>query len=519
MLLTERALLSILEHLPAGVIVADRDGRVVFENAAAMEILGHSVIPVTGTRTHRGLHGRTAEGVLLAASDYPLVRALRGERVPATEYRYVRPEGADVWLRAVAGPIMDGSRVAGASVLFRNIDAEKTAADKLRAAERRLDIAMGAGLLGAWTLDLATFDMTCTAGCKANFGRSADASFDYADLLDTVHPDDRERMQRTVEEALAARSEYVCEYRVVWPDGSVHWISARGRAEYDGEGVPRTMDGVTGEITERRFLEDTLRDQAEALRNADRQKDQFLAALSHELRNPLAAISYALQMLRLKGPEHEPTARAASVIERQVGQIQRMVDDLLEVSRISEGKVSLKLEPVDAAQCVAAAVETVRPQVDERRQRLHIDAPAGPLLVEGDLQRLTQVLVNLLNNASKYSDQGGEIRVALRGGDREAEIVVSDEGVGIPKDMQSRIFELFAQVDAHRARSEGGLGLGLALVKRLVQLHGGTVAVRSDGPGQGSEFAVRLPLITKRPKRAELKARPYSSRKGDAKAN
>jgi PAS domain S-box-containing protein len=511
--LAGQTLFSILQNLPVAVIVADRGGRIVFENEHAVQTLGHSVMHVNDLPAYGSLHGRTADGVPLSAEEYPLPRALKGEEVLATEYRYMRPDGSEVWLRAVAGPIIDDSRIVGASVLFRNVDAEKAAAEKLRAAERRLDIAMAAGLLGAWTLDLETLKMTCTAGCKANFGRPPDAEFNYADLLDTVHPDDRARMQRTVEEALATRTEYVCEYRAVWPDGSVHWIATRGRAEYDPHGIPHVMDGVTGEITARRQLEDTLRSQAEALRNADRQKDQFLAAVSHELRNPLAAISYALQMLRLKGAEYEPTTRAASVIERQVGQIQRLVDDLLEVSRISEGKVSLKLERVDAAQVVAAAAETVRPRIADRRQRLIIDTARGPLLVNGDVQRLTQVLVNLLSNASKYSDEEGEIRVTLRERGRQVEILVSDNGIGIPEHMQGRIFELFAQVDEHRARSEGGLGLGLALAQRLVHLHGGTVAVHSEGPGRGTEFAVRLPLATKRTKRVESKARPYSSKK------
>ena len=507
--LTEQMLLSILHNLPAAVIVSDHDGKVMFENARAVETLGYSAMHLHSLAADAGtLHTGNGDGTALAAEDYPLQRALKGEKVPATEYRYVRPDGAEGWLRAVAGPILEGSRVVGASVLFRNIDDEKTAAEKLRAAERRLDIAMAAGLLGAWTLDLETFEMTCTAGCKANFGLPPDAPFDYADLLESIHPDDRARMREAVDDALASGSEYVCEYRVVWPDGSIHWIAARGRAEYDSRGVPCVMDGVTGDVTERRQLENTLRDQAEALRSADRQKDQFLAALSHELRNPLAAVSYALQMLRLKGADHEPTARAVTVIDRQVGQIQRLVDDLLEVSRISEGKVSLKLEPVDAAQFVAAAAETVRPRLAERRQRLRVESADGPLVVEGDLQRLTQVVVNLLNNASKYSDEEDEIRVTLRSVDRDAEILVSDSGIGIPREMQTRIFELFAQVDEHRARSEGGLGLGLALVRRLVQLHRGTVAVRSDGAGRGSEFAVRLPLAGKPARRTESEARP-----------
>ena len=231
------------------------------------------------------------------------------------------------------------------------------------------------------------------------------------------------------------------------------------------------------------------------MREADHRKDQFLAALSHELRNPLGAMASALQVLRIQEDFAPTSIRALGVLERQLTLVSRLVGDLLEVSRISQGKIDLQLDPVDISSVVCGAVESVRPIVEAREQALTLEMPPEPVMVEADAARLTQVVVNLLNNASKYTDGGGAIVVDVRVTPPHAEIVVRDNGIGIPKDMQPKIFEVFTQVEAHRARSEGGLGLGLSLAQWLTQLHGGTIAVYSDGPGQGSEFVVRLPLM------------------------
>ena len=203
----------------------------------------------------------------------------------------------------------------------------------------------------------------------------------------------------------------------------------------------------------------------------------------------------ALQVLRIQ-QDFEPTSiRALGVIERQLALVSRLVGDLLEVSRISQGKIDLQLDPRRHLVARLWRLESVRPRIEAREQALTLEMPPDPVMVEADAARLTQVVVNLLNNASKYTDSGGAIVVDVRATPPHAEIVVRDNGIGIPKDMQPKIFEVFTQVEAHRARSEGGLGLGLSLAQWLTQLHGGSVAVHSDGPGQGSEFVVRLPLM------------------------
>lgn len=492
----ERVLLATLQHLPVAAIVADADGRVVFANVHVEATLGLSVDHIESVDGYAALGVQFPDGTPLGAADFPIVRALRGEIVPASDYRYQHPDGRMVWIRGAAAPISDtDGAISGASFLFRNVDREREDETRLRVAERRLNLAMKTARLGAWTLDLATFHLTCTAGCKANFGLPADAPFDYPDFLAAIHPDDRDRVRTRVEDAIASGGDYICEYRTIWPDGSVHWIAARGRAEYGEHGAALSMDGVTGEITEQRELEQMLRAQADALRDADRRKDQFLAALSHELRNPMQALSSAASVLRLQHDGSPASGRALDILERQLSQMTRLVDDLLEVSRISEGKIRLEIEALDAASIVGAAVEAMRPRIESRQQRLAIERTGAPVVVEGDAQRLTQVIVNLLNNASKYTDANGDIIVSVRARDTDAEISVRDTGVGIPPELQPYIFEPFMQVDAHRGRSEGGLGLGLSLVERLTKLHGGSVSVHSKGVGLGSEFVVRLPLL------------------------
>jgi signal transduction histidine kinase len=231
------------------------------------------------------------------------------------------------------------------------------------------------------------------------------------------------------------------------------------------------------------------------VQRADRQKNEFLSMLAHELRNPLAPIRNAAQVLRVRDPDQPELRWARDVIDRQVAQLVRLVDDLLDVSRITQGKIRLVIEPVAVESIVSQAVETSRPLIDARKHVLSVSLPPDPLWVRGDAVRLAQVLTNLLNNAAKYTDEGGHIWLNVRRDDNDALFSVRDTGVGIPQAMLGRIFELFTQVDRSLDRSQGGLGIGLTLVRYLIQMHGGTVHAFSAGPGQGSKFVLRLPAL------------------------
>jgi signal transduction histidine kinase len=234
----------------------------------------------------------------------------------------------------------------------------------------------------------------------------------------------------------------------------------------------------------------------DALVAADKRKDEFLATLAHELRNPLAPISSGLQILRMKGDDPAASAQAQEIMERQLKQLVRLVDDLLDVSRITTGKLVIRKELIDLASVVDDAVETARPLIESQRHRLTVDLPAEPVMLQADATRLAQVVANLLNNAAKYTDPGG--RIALRAGleDGLAVIRVSDNGMGIAAELLPRVFDMFIQADKTLERLHSGLGVGLALAKHLVELHGGTIEAKSAGPMQGSEFIVRLPAAT-----------------------
>jgi signal transduction histidine kinase len=234
-----------------------------------------------------------------------------------------------------------------------------------------------------------------------------------------------------------------------------------------------------------------------ALKEADRNKDEFLAILAHELRNPLAPINNAVEIMRRRPIEDPQLTWARDIVERQLGHLARLVDDLLDVSRITRGAITLAREPVLVATVVTRAIETVQPLIVRQRHKLVIDVPDPALEVEGDLTRLTQALSNLLNNAAKYTEAGGQINVGVtRSGEDLVEIRVKDSGLGISPELLPRLFNLFTQADSTTHRAQGGLGIGLALVRKLVEMHGGTVAAYSQGANRGSEFLMRLPLLT-----------------------
>jgi PAS domain S-box-containing protein len=299
--------------------------------------------------------------------------------------------------------------------------------------------------------------------------------------------EDFPRVRSLEEESLAGRKPFDCQFRTRTRDGAVRWLHVRSAPRHLANG-DTAWDGVAIDITDRVLME-------EALREADRRKDEFLAMLAHELRNPLAPLQNALEVLRLQCAGESNLQRVGDIMERQVTHLVRLVDDLLDVSRITRGRVELRKEPVDLAEVATGAVEAVRPLIDTRRHQLIYEGPATPLFAHADAVRLTQVIGNLLNNAAKYTEPGGRITLSVSREQDQGLIRVRDTGVGIAPDMLQGIFELFTQVERTLDRSHGGLGIGLTLVRCLVELHGGTVEAQSEGIGKGSQFTVRMPLL------------------------
>ncbi|MGE3177047.1 MAG: ATP-binding protein, partial [Vicinamibacterales bacterium] len=292
---------------------------------------------------------------------------------------------------------------------------------------------------------------------------------------------------------VATRTDYVVEFRFRLPSGEIRWMEGRGRAVYDAEGRADMMYGIGIDITERKRTEESLAAARDAAESANRIKDQFMATLSHELRTPLNAILGYARMLRTNAIPPEKQRRAIEIIERNAVVQNQLVEDLLDISRIASGKVRLDVEPILVVAPLYEALESVRPASQAKRIGIQVDAPVlGP--VRGDAGRLQQVFWNLLSNAVKFTAEGGRVLITVAEQDGAVRVSVQDTGIGISRDFLPYVFEPFLQADGRFSREHGGLGLGLAICKQLIELHGGTIAAWSDGPGQGARFDVHLPL-------------------------
>ena len=352
-----------------------------------------------------------------------------------------------------------------------------------RLAQQRLRAALDASDIGTYFWDVRTNHVEHDDGVHRLFGFPPGQGDPLDDYTARIHEDDRARWRAALATSARDGTDFLQEYRVVKPDGSVLWLLDKALMVHDPDGAPSYMIGAGVDITEQKRL-------SEAALAASRAKDEFLAMLGHELRNPLAPIVTALDLMKLRGVEGTKEQRT---IERQVQHLTRLVDDLLDISRVTRGLIELKCEHLDLRGVIAKAVEISAPAIDQKKHHLAIDVPDG-LIVNADPTRLAQVFANLLTNAARYTPTGGQIAIAATGDAEHIRVDVRDSGIGIPADMLTRVFELFEQGgNRGAARSEGGLGIGLALVRNFVRLHGGHVAAMSDGPGRGSTFRVELP--------------------------
>ena len=361
----------------------------------------------------------------------------------------------------------------------------------LRRTRERLAATLEAADISTWDYDavndrLLPDDNVSSALTVA--GRALHAGESLEAFVLCCHADDRDRVRQSLRDALADGEHWRSEHRVLQADGSHRWVVAHGRIERDLADHAQRMPGVLVDITDRKRAE-------EALQEADRRKDEFLATLAHELRNPLAPIRSAARI------SSEPTATlqqlrwSHEVIERQVRNMALLLDDLLDVSRITRGILEVRKTPTSAASVIEAALETSRPVIAARNHRLVVEVAPEALHIDADPLRLAQALSNLLTNAAKYTDPGGTIRLSAQREDDALVMRVSDSGIGIAPASLGRIFTMFSQVESALERSEGGLGIGLALVKGIVELHGGKVQAYSAGLGQGSEFVLSIPEV------------------------
>jgi len=563
-------------------------------------------------------HARVAEAVRAATATHQMFEL---------EHQVIRSDGTLGWTFSRAVPI----RNAQGEILewfgaASDITRRKLAEEDLTDIRSRMETALAVGAIGTWSWDVQADRFFGDASLAGLFGVAPEdvAGGPISQLMNSIHPEDRERVSRDIENALANCGRYESDYRLAQEDGSWRWVTARGKVEQDSHGRPVRFPGVIIDITERkrveaelahvtsesdrrkrlyeailsvtpdfvyvfsldhvvlfandalltmwgRSLQDTIGktfldigyepwhaemhcreiDQVRAtkagirgevpfdgtfgrriyeyifvpvlgedgeveavagttrdvtdrkamedeLRLADRKKDDFIALLAHELRNPLAPIRNGLQVMRLAGGDMSVIANARSMMERQLTHMVHLIDDLLDVSRIGRNKMELRRDKVLLADIVESAIEAVRPLADAAGHTLSVELPPGPVFLDADLTRLAQVFGNLLTNSVKYTPHAGNIQLRAERDAGEVLITVRDNGIGIPADFLPRIFDMFSQVDRSIERTTGGLGIGLALVKGLVEMHGGNITAASDGESLGSSFTIRLPTIDNR---------------------
>ena len=467
------------------------DDEVLLVNKAWTEGSGyqHADIPTINDWTVRAYGERHA-----VVEDYIDTLFESDLRVDNGEWEITTASGEKRLWHFFSTPV--GRDSSGRRVIVSNaidVTEQRRAEQGLRESEERLRLAQRVSKIGTFEWNIQTGVNTWTPDLEAMYGLPPGG---FAGTLktweDLVHPDDRPQAMAAIGEALA-NGELAAEWRVIWPDGSVHWLAGRGSVFKDDDGKPLRLLGINIDITERKRDEEELRRLAAELSEADRRKDEFLATLAHELRNPLAPIRTGLQVLQRSRADGADTDQVRGMMARQTEQLVRLVDDLMDVSRITRGKLELRKERVELATVLQTAVETARPIIESRGHQLTVTLPPTPVFVEADITRLGQVFANLLNNAAKYSEPGGHIRLTVERRDGELLTRVKDNGIGIPPHLLPTIFDMFAQVDRTLEKSQGGLGIGLTLAQRLAMMHGGALEAHSDGLGHGSEFVVRLP--------------------------
>ncbi|MGH8496206.1 MAG: PAS domain S-box protein [Gammaproteobacteria bacterium] len=482
------------------VITIDHRGRIVDFNPAAERTFGYRrddavglemcelIVPPSRRDAHRqGMARYLATGESRILNRRVQMTAMRAD---GTEF----PAELSITPITLDGPAMFTG-------YLRDITEQKRAERALQDSEAHFRTMADNAPAMLWVADAAGQCVYVSQQWCEYTGNAAEQGHGFG-WADNVHPDDRQAARATALEAKKRRLPFSADYRMRTRNGDYRWVVDAGLPRFDAQGEFQGYIGCVIDVHDRKNYE-------HALKEADRRKDEFLATLAHELRNPLAPLRNAVQLFRLKGPPEPELQWARDVIDRQVEHLARLIDDLLDVSRITHDNLELRRERVALAEVVQGAVEMSRPLIEQRGHQLTVELPPEPVYVHADLIRMAQVFMNLLSNAAKYMERGGHIRLtAEREGD-EIVIRVQDTGVGIAPEALSRVFDLFYQADSSLERSQSGLGIGLSLARRLIELHGGSITARSDGIGRGSEFVLRLAVAAGRAEDAQGESAVY----------
>ena len=474
-----------------GIFFPERNGKISEANDAFLQMVGY--------RREDLLAGKVRWDTM-TPPEYVYLdeRAIEENRVSGFNSPYekvfIRKDGSHVPV-IVAGATLEDNFNKGITLAL-DLSDRKQAVEELRESEERLRLSLEAGRMGIWDWNILTGKIQWSDNLEEIHGM-APGSFDgtFEAFQKIIHPEDREFVNQAIARAIEEKSDYNMEFRILWPDGSIHWMTGKGKIFCDETGKAVRMIGAGTDVTARNQVKEALRQKTEELEQANRIKDEFLAILSHELRSPLNAIQGWATLLRTRKLNEAATARALATIERNAKLQTQLIEDLLDVSRILRGKLNLDMVSVNLASTIEASIDTTRLAAEAKSIEIVslIDANVGVVL--GDPNRLQQVVWNLLSNAIKFTPSGGRVEVCLERNGTQAQIRVSDTGKGISPDFLPYVFERFRQADGSTTRKYGGLGLGLAIVRHLVELHGGTVEAESEGEGKGATFTVRLPLM------------------------
>ena len=494
---TNQTLQALIQACPLAITVFSLDdGTVKMWNPAAEQIFGWSEQEVLDRFLPSVPEDKQDE--FLANLD--VVR--QGKTLTGVETRRQKKDGSPIDLAIWAAPLRDAKGNINCMSIVADITDRKQAEETLRQSEERLRLALDAGNAGVWDWDIPNNHITWSERLYEFHGLTPE-TFDggVEDFAQLVHPEDKEWAFAAMQKAIEEKTPYQIELRIVEPSGAIRWMSTNARAIYDQTGKAVRMLGATIDITQPKAAEEereqllvreqAARAEAEA---ASRMKDEFLATLSHELRTPLNAMLGWAQLLRTRKFNEATAARALETIDRNTKSLSQLIEDVLDVSRIITGKLHLHVRPVELVPVIEAAIETVLPAANAKNIGIEVRFDSSSATVLGDANRLQQVVWNLLSNAVKFTPKGGQVEVRLEVIDSRAEIRVSDTGQGISPEFLPYVFDRFRQADSTTTRSHGGLGLGLAIVRHLVELQGGTVHAQSPGVGQGATFIVNLPL-------------------------
>ena len=479
-----------LAQMEDAVVATDNELRVIYLNPAAERRYAKTGSDILGL----SLESLYTQKWITSADQRACDRALNGGGFWRGETIHTRADGMVMQLECTLSCMFDeeGLRT-GFLAVMRDISARVKAEAALKESRARLEFALQSAEIGDWSVELDTGKFTGSALYFNILGiHGALPQWSTEQFLQLVHSDERHLVERALQGALKEHREMHVEFRLVRPDSGIRWLEMHGSVFLTG-GLGDRMVGILTDITARKLAE-------RALVDADRRKDEFLATLAHELRNPLAPIRNAAHILSNAAVTPATLQKSSAIVSRQVAHMARLLDDLLDVARITRGQLVLKKEYVSVQTVITAAIETARPIIDAKQHRLEVLVPDETIWVEADPIRVAQVISNLLTNAGKYSDAGASIKVQLKLLNAyQCQLSVTDTGIGMSAVALESVFQMFAQEDAALERSEGGLGIGLALVKGLVELHGGTIEAYSAGVGRGSEFTLRMPVSQQAP--------------------